>query len=98
MTIAKNSSQRFFMILSITALALVCFYIFQVIKLTESGYIKGERETAISELKKEVAQLKVEVSKSQNLINIEEKVSEEGFQKVSKVNYIVVSEAALASK
>jgi hypothetical protein len=98
MTIAKTSSQRFFMILSITALALVCFYIFQVIKLTESGYIKGEKETAISELKKEVAQLKVEVSKSRNLINIEEKVSEEGFEKVSKINYIVVSEAALASK
>ena len=98
MTIAKNSSQRFFMILSITALALVCFYIFQVVKLTESGYVKGERETAIRELKKEVTQLKVEVSKSQNLINIEEKVSEEGFQKVSKINYILVSEAALASK
>jgi hypothetical protein len=98
MTIAKNNSQRFFMILTMTALALVCFYVFQVVKLTESGYIKGEKETAIQDLKKEVAELKLSVSKDRNLVNIEEKVLEEGFEKVSKLSYIVVSEASVASK
>jgi len=98
MTIAKNDSQRFFMIIVMVALALVCFYVFQVVKLTESGYIKGERETAISDLKKEVAGLRLAVSKERNLINIEEKVLGAGFEKVSKLNYIVVSEAAIASK
>jgi hypothetical protein len=80
------------------ALALVCFYVFQVVKLTESGYIKGEKETFIKELKKEVAEMKLSVSKDSNLINIEEKVKEEGFEKVSKLNYIVVPEATVASK
>jgi hypothetical protein len=98
MTIAKNDSQKFFMIIAIIALALVCFYVFQVVKLTESGYIKGEKETSIKELKKEVAELKLSVSKDSNLINIEEKVREEGFEKVSKLNYIVVPEATIASK
>jgi hypothetical protein len=98
MTIAKNDSQRFFMIITMIALALVCFYVFQVVKLTESGYIKGEKETSIKELKKEVAELKLSVSKSRNLINIEEKVLGAGFEKVSKLNYIVISDASVASK
>ncbi len=98
MTIAKNDSQRFFTIIVMVALALVCFYVFQVVKLTESGYIKGEKETSIQQLKKDVAELKLSVSKDRNLINIEEKVAQEGFEKVSKVNYIVVSDASVASK
>ncbi len=98
MTIAKNNSQRFFMMITLVSLALVCFYVFQVVKLTESGYIKGERETTIKELKREVASLKVSVSKDRNLVNIEEKVLEEGFEKVSKLNYIIVPEASVASK
>jgi hypothetical protein len=98
MTIAKNDSQRFFMIIVMVALALVCFYVFQVVKLTESGYIKGEKETSIQQLKKDVAELKLSVSKDRNLINIEERVAQEGFEKVNKVNYIVVSDASVASK
>jgi len=98
MTIAKNDSQRFFTIIVMAALALVCFYVFQVVKLTESGYIKGEKETSIQQLKKDVAEMKLSVSKDRNLINIEEKVAQEGFEKISKVNYIVVSDASVASK
>lgn len=98
MTIAKNNSQRFFMMITLVSLALVCFYVFQVVKLTESGYIKGEREATIKELRKEVSLLKVSVSKDRNLVNIEEKVLEEGFEKMSELSYIVVPEASVASK
>jgi hypothetical protein len=98
MTIAKNDSQKIFTILTMMALVLVCFYIFQIVKLTESGYIKGERETSIKELKKEVAELKLSVSKDRNLVSIEEKAAQEGFEKVSKVNYIISSETSVASK
>jgi hypothetical protein len=45
-----------------------------------------------------VAELRLSVSKSRNLINIEEKVLGAGFEKVSKLNYIVVPESTLASK
>jgi hypothetical protein len=99
MTIAKTDSQRFFIIAVILAFVLVCFYVFQVVKLTEAGYMRGERESLIKDLKKETAELKLAVSKDRNLVNIEEKVVAEGFQKVSKFDYIVVSEAsALAAK
>jgi hypothetical protein len=86
------------MIIVMASLALVCFYVFQVVKLTESGYIKGEKETTISELKKEVTGLRLAVSKDRNLINIEEKVVGAGFEKVSKISYISASEATVASK
>jgi len=98
MTIAKTDSQRFFTISILLAAILVCFYVFQVVKLTETGYIRGEMDSQIKELKKQTAELKLLVSKDRNLVNIEEKVLEEGFQKVSKLNYILVSEASLAIK
>lgn len=98
MTIAKTHSQRFFAISILLASILVCFYIFQVVKLTEAGYLRGEKETAINELKKETAELKLSVSKEGNLVNVEEKVLAEGYQKVSNLDYIVVSEASVAVK
>lgn len=98
MTIAKTDSQRFFTIAVILALVLVCFYIFQVVKLTEAGYIRGERESLIKDLKKETAELKLAVSKDRNLVNIEEKVVAEGYEKVSKFDYIIVPENSLAAK
>jgi ATP-dependent protease HslVU (ClpYQ) ATPase subunit len=98
MTIAKTDSRRFFTISILMALVLVCFYIFQVVKLTEAGYLRGERESLIRDLKKETAELKLAVSKDRNLVNIEEKVSEEGFQKINKLNYIVVPDNSLAAK
>jgi len=98
MTIAKTHSQRFFAISILLASILVCFYIFQVVKLTEAGYLRGEKETSINELKKETAELKLSVSKETNLQNIEAKVLESGYQKVSQLDYIVVSEASVAVK
>lgn len=80
------------------ALVLVCFYVFQVVKLTEAGYLRGEKESLIKSLKEETAELKLAVSKDRNLVNIEEKVSEQGFEKINKLNYIVVPDNSLASK
>ncbi|MFZ3054421.1 MAG: hypothetical protein WA091_00345 [Minisyncoccales bacterium] len=98
MTLAKTDSQRFFTIAVILILVLVCFYVFQVVKLTEAGYLRGERESSIKDLKKENAELKLAVSKDRNLVNIEEKVVAEGYEKVSKFNYIIVPETSVASK
>jgi hypothetical protein len=52
----------------------------------------------MKELKKDIAELKLSVNKDRNLQNLEEKVIEQGFQKVSKLNYIVVSSATVAQK
>ena len=98
MTISKTNSKKILAVSTIIATALICFYVFQIVKLTEAGYIKGEKEAAIKELRKENAELKIAISKDRNLSNFEEKVLTEGFQKVSKVNYIVIPEISLASK
>lgn len=98
MNIAKTEAQRFFTICTILAAIMVCFYVFQVVKLSETAYIRGEKEATIKNLKKETAELKLTVSKGRNLVNIEERVLEEGFQKVSKLDYIVISEASVAVK
>jgi hypothetical protein len=98
MNMAKTNSQRFFTICAILSVTMVCFYVFQVVKLTETGYIRGEKDAIIKNLKKETAELKLTVSKGRNLVNVEEKVLEEGYQKVSKLEYIVVSETSVAVK
>jgi len=98
MTLTKTTSQRFFTVAVLAAAVLVCFYIFQVVKLTEAGYLRGQKESMITDLKKQTAELKLAVSKDRNLVNIEEKVAEQGFEKASKLNYIVVSDASLAAK
>jgi hypothetical protein len=97
MTIAKTSSQRFFFLASALILFLACFYVFQIVKLTEMNYLVGQKESQEKELKKETAQLELSVSRSSNLTNFESKITEEGYQKISSINYIVVSEAAVAS-
>jgi len=98
MTIAKTDSQRFFIISAALTILFACFYIFQIVKYTETSYFVGERTETINELKKENAQLKLSVNKDRNLQNLEEKVLQQGFEKVSKLNYIVVSSATVAQK
>ncbi len=97
MTIARTDSQRFFLISGALIMLFACFYIFQIVKLTETNYLIGQKENQVKELKKETAQLQLSVSRNSNLNNFEAKVSEEGYQKINNVNYIVVSEASLAS-
>lgn len=97
MTIAKTDSQRFFVISGTLIIFLACFYIFQIVKLTEANYLIGQKESEVKQLKKDTAQLELSVSEDRNLSNFEAKVSEDGYQKINNVNYIVVSEASLAS-
>ena len=98
MTIAKTDTQKFFIVSAALTLLFACFYIFQIVKYTETSYFIGERTEAMKELKKDIAELKLSVNKDRNLQNLEEKVIEQGFQKVSKLNYIVVSSATVAQK
>jgi len=79
---------------------LLTFYFVQVVKMSEVAYQIGMNSATISEVKKEVIDLNLSVSKQKNLKNAEEKVIEQGFQKVSMNtrNYIVVPEISLANK
>ena len=97
MTIAKTDSQRFFFISGAMILLLACFYVFQIVKLTETNYVIGQKEDQVKELKKETAQLELTVSKDRSLVNFEDKVAQEGYEKINNINYIVASASSLAS-
>ncbi|MFA5754878.1 MAG: hypothetical protein WC909_00735 [Candidatus Paceibacterota bacterium] len=79
---------------------LLTFYFVQVVKMSEVAYQIGMNSATISEVKKEVIDLNLSVSRQKNLKNAEEKVIEQGFQKVSMNtrSYIVVPEISLANK
>lgn len=98
----RNKRQKNLVLLSILFgfSALTVFYFFQVIKMSENGYLMGKNITIIENLKKENAELKLSVSKQRNLKNAEEKIIEEGFEKVSTrtTNYIIIPEISLAKK
>lgn len=66
--------------------------------MSETAYSIGKNITTVDNLKKETAELKLSISKQKNLRNAEEKIIEEGFQKVSMntKNYIIISEISLA--
>ena len=79
---------------------LIFFYLFQVIKMSETAYQIGQNITKIENLKKENANLKLSISQQKNLKDVEEKIIEEGFLKISENtrNYIIIPEMSLAKK
>lgn len=97
MTITKTDSRKFFFISGALIALLDCFYVFQIVKLTESNYLIGQKENQVKELKKETSQLELAVSRDRSLSNFEEKVAAQGFEKITDINYIVASTASLAS-
>jgi len=98
----KNKKKKFIILSSIifSVLSLSVFYIFQMVKISETAYINGKNTTNLEQLKEEVSDLKLSISKQKNLKNAEEKIIEKGFQKVSSntISYIVIPEISLANK
>ncbi|MDD3386598.1 MAG: hypothetical protein PHU17_02060 [Candidatus Pacebacteria bacterium] len=79
---------------------LLTFYFFQIVKMSEIAYEMGIKNDMINETKEEIIDLNLSVSKQKNLKNAEQKVIEQGFQRVSinTRSYIVVPEISLANK
>ena len=98
----KKNKKKFIILFSIifSVLSLSVFYIFQMVKISETAYINGKNTTNLEKLREEVSDLKLSISKQKNLKNAEEKIIEKGFQKVSSntISYIVIPEISLANK
>ncbi|MFA5013758.1 MAG: hypothetical protein WC520_04355 [Candidatus Paceibacterota bacterium] len=73
------------------------FYIFQIIQLTQSGYQIEIQQKQITALKKETAGLKLSLSSNRNLGNFENRIKEQGYNKVDKIDYLVIPSDAIAS-
>lgn len=81
----------------ICGLSLLIFFsligatIFQLIDVSEKSYLVGKAEVENEGIEGEISELRVSLSESAHLENFEEKVLDEGFEKVGKIEYLTVS-------
>jgi|LAHU01.1.fsa_nt_gb hypothetical protein len=85
-------------LLPVAVVALTCLYVFQIAELTQSKYTIGQTEQQITSLEKENSTLKLSVSQSKNLINFDDRMSQNGYNKVDKIDYLIIPNDSLASK
>jgi cell division protein YceG involved in septum cleavage len=79
-------------------LGLSFFYLLQMTKMSENAYTIGKKTEIAIELGKETDELKLKISKQKNLKNAEEKILEQGFQKLisGNISYVIIPEISLA--
>lgn len=85
-------------LLPVAVIALSCLYIFQIAELTQSDYNITQTEQKILTLKKENSTLQLSVSQSKNLVNFEQEVTQSGYNKIDKIDYLIIPNDALAAK
>jgi cell division protein FtsL len=93
-----NNSKIFFVSIITTIAVLSGFYIYQISELSHTSYLASQKESDIKEIKKENSGLKLSISKNKNLIDVEEKVKEQGYDKVTKIDYMVIERSTVASR
>ena len=73
--------------------------IFQITDIAEKSYYIGEIQSQNKEVEKEISTLKVSLSQNISLDNLENKILEQGFEEIGKIDYIMVSSSGeLASR
>ena len=79
-------------------LVLTGFTIYQLIDMSTQKYIITQTENENNALEEEISDLRVTLSKNSTLNDIEEKIAEEGYEKIGKIEYIIVSSGQIASR
>ena len=69
---------------------------FQTIDSGRTNYLINEKESELVLLEEETSDLKLAVSKTSNLNNLEEKVKEMGYAKMGKIDFINISSSSVA--
>jgi len=87
----------FLTITFISILALLVFYIFQINALTEETHFIQSCEKKLSQLSGENENLEVSFSRANSLVNIENYLQNQNFEKVSQVKYIYILESSVAA-
>ena len=94
----KANQSKIFLTLSLAALAgLVFCYIFQTSQINQAGYEIGQKQRHLEETKKEIASLENSLLRNNTLDRYEQQLSDIGYQKIEKIDYIVVSSAVFAA-
>ncbi|MCK9393849.1 MAG: hypothetical protein WCX30_02065 [Candidatus Paceibacterota bacterium] len=93
----KNQTKLFFLLIIVVIVTLTGLYVFQISEMSRVSYLASNKEVEIDSLKKENSGLKLSISKNKNLVSVEERIKEKGYDKVGKINYMVVSGNTVAA-
>jgi flagellar basal body-associated protein FliL len=92
----KKKNQQ--ILLSCLIVLLSAVYVAQVIELGKINFLLGRQEKEAASLKEERNSLKLAVSRGENLNNLENKIAEQGYSKMGKVDFLVISASSVAIK
>jgi len=85
----KNQPKIFFCFIVVAIVALTGLYVFQISEMSRVGYLVSRVQGEIDSLKKENSGLKLSISQNKNLMTVEEKIKEQGYNKMGKINYMI---------
>jgi cell division protein FtsL len=94
----KRKIKNILSALPVAVIILTGFYIFQIVQLTQYGYDINAKEGQITTLKQQNADLQLSLSQGKNLLNFEDKIIQEGYNKVDKIDYLTIPSDSVASK
>ncbi|MFA5178034.1 MAG: hypothetical protein WC427_00540 [Candidatus Paceibacterota bacterium] len=94
----KRKIKNIFSLLPILVIVSACFYVFQIAQSAQSEYLINEKEKEIALLKKETATLQLNISQSKNLVNFEDRITEKGYDKIEKIDYLIIPSNSVATK
>jgi len=95
----KKDNSKIFITLSFAVLGFLVFcYVFQVSQMAQASYEIGQKQTRLETSRKEVAGLEASLLQNNTLEKYEQKLNEMGYQKIDRIDYVVVSSAVVASR
>ena len=92
----KRKNQK--ILLSALIILLSAVYVAQVIELGKINFFLGRQQKEAASLKEESAGLKLAVSRGGNLNNLENRIKEQGYLEMGKVDFLVISASSVAVK
>jgi hypothetical protein len=79
-------------------LVLTGFTIYQLVDMSNQKYTITQMENENVVLEEGISDLRVDLSKNSTLNDVEEKIAEQGYEKISDIEYIIVSNSQIASR
>ncbi|MFA5747343.1 MAG: hypothetical protein WC926_04735 [Candidatus Paceibacterota bacterium] len=93
----KKKASNIILTLSFISLAALIFtYVFQVSQVSQASYEIGQTQRQLEGTKKDVAALDASLLKNNTLKNYEQKLGEMGYEKIDRIDYVVVPSAIVA--
>lgn len=95
---SKSFLKRIWIILGITSLSLLIFYLFQVSSMLKAGFLLNSYEDRLVEANQQNRALEIELSQTVSLNNTSFLIHELGFQAVENVRHIKILEDFVATR